>query len=128
MINDFIIKEYEPQHRQSVINLILNIQNNEFGIGVPLADQPDLLNIQAFYQKNKSCFWVATYNSQIIGTIAILDITNNNGALRKMFVAKEFRGREFSVGQKLLDTLFSHCKINQIQNVFLGTIHFFVAA
>jgi hypothetical protein len=38
----------------------------------------------------------------------LLDIGNNKSALRKMFVAKDYRGKEFGVAQNLLGLLYSH--------------------
>ena len=127
-MNSIHIIEYDSSHQRSVINLILGIQNDEFAINLCLNDQPDLLDIPSFYQKNKGNFWLAVYDNQVVGTIAVLDIKNNNGALRKMFVAEKFRGKTFGIGQQLLNTLLLHCQMHEIYNVFLGTTHFFEAA
>jgi len=35
---------------------------------------------------------------------------HNAGAIRKMFVKKEFRGKETGMAQRLLGTLIDHCR------------------
>ena len=100
------IEVYTDIHKNEVADLILSIQTAEFGIPITLALQPDLNAIPEFYQTNNGNFWIAKIDDKIIGTISLLDIGNRQGALRKMFVRKDYRGKEFGVGQKLLATLF----------------------
>ena len=49
-------------------------------------------------------------------------------ALRKMFVAAPFRGRELGVAGKLLDALLAHARAQGIARIFLGTTDKFLAA
>ena len=42
---------YSGSYQQPIIDLILNIQQNEFGVPVTLEAQPDLKSISSFYQK-----------------------------------------------------------------------------
>ena len=80
------IISYTSQYQQDVIDLILSIQQNEFGVAVKLSDQPDLTTIPEFYQTHNGNFWVALAEGRVIGTIGLLDIGHGRGALRKMFV------------------------------------------
>jgi N-acetylglutamate synthase-like GNAT family acetyltransferase len=116
------IEIYTEKYKDNIAALILNIQNNEFNVPVTLADQPDLLDIENFYFKKNSKFWVATENGKLIGTIALIDIDNGQAALRKMFVHKDYRGKEKAVGQLLLDTLLAWCKQKNIFEIYLGTV------
>jgi N-acetylglutamate synthase-like GNAT family acetyltransferase len=43
-------------------------------------------------------------------------------------LTKEYRGKEQGVAQKLLMTLLEWCKVNNIQEVYLGTIATYFAA
>jgi GNAT superfamily N-acetyltransferase len=122
------IKTFKDAFKTDVPNLILQIQNDEFSIPIDLDMQPDLKNIAGFYQRSNGNFWVATCDHQVVGTIGLLDIGNRQGALRKMFVHKNFRGKERGVGQKLLNTLFNWCRQKQFSEIFLGTTEQFVAA
>ena len=45
-----------------------------------------------------------------------------------MFVAKEFRGKDKGIAQKLLNTVFDWCKLNNIQEIYLGTVAILHAA
>ena len=127
-MNGIKIESYSDSCKVEVAGFILNIQKDEFGIPITLDMQPDLTDIPKFYQINNGNFWIAKINDKIIGTIALLDIGNNRGALRKMFVAKEYRGKEFGVGQKLLTNLINWCKNKGVVELFLGTTEKFIAA
>jgi len=122
------IEIYADINKKDVADLILHIQNVEFGIPITLELQPDLNEIPGFYQTNNGNFWIAKIDDKIIGTISLLDIGNRKGALRKMFVDKDYRGKEFGVGQRLLNTLVDWTKQKGFAEIFLGTTEKFVAA
>lgn len=119
---------YSGSYQQPIIDLILDIQRNEFGVPITLEAQPDLENIPSFYQKDNGNFWVAIAENKIIGTVALLDIGNFQGALRKMFVHKNFRGKEYGTGQTLLNTLLEWAKKKNFREILLGTTEKFIAA
>ncbi len=96
------IQRFDKEFTDGVINLILPIQQQEFGIAITIDDQPDLLNIPSFYQVGKGNFWIALEGSNVVGTLALLDIGEGQAALRKMFVKKEYRGEKLAIAQKLL--------------------------
>jgi N-acetylglutamate synthase-like GNAT family acetyltransferase len=115
------VVEYEDKYQQAVVDLILPIQQNEFNVPATIKDQPDLLNISSFYKKSKGNFWVALYENEVIGTIAVVDFSEDQAALRKMFVHRDHRGKEKGVGQQLLNELKNWCKSKGIDELFLGT-------
>jgi putative acetyltransferase len=100
----------------------LNIQQNEFNVPVTISDQPDLLDIEDFYFRKDGNFWVAVENERVIGAIALIDMGNRQSALRKMFVHKDYRGKEKGIGQLLLNTLIGWCWQKDINEVYLGTV------
>lgn len=122
------IQPFTASYKQEVCDLIIKIQNEEFGIPITLNMQPDLMNIPEFYQTRDGNFWIAKNGDKVIGTIALLDIGNKKGALRKMFVAKEYRGKEFGVGQALLNTLMDWARNRKINELLLGTTEKFIGA
>jgi len=122
------IKIYTDINKKDVADLILYIQNVEFGIPITLEMQPDLKAIPAFYQINRGNFWIANIGKKIIGTISLLDIGDRKGALRKMFVDKNYRGKEFGAGQKLLNTLLDWARHKGFTEIFLGTTEKFIRA
>jgi N-acetylglutamate synthase-like GNAT family acetyltransferase len=127
-MDEVIIETYTDRYKNGVADLILTIQNTEFGIPITLEEQPDLNNIPSFYQENNGNFWTAKINERIVGTISLLDIGSQQGALRKMFVKKDYRGKEWGVGQKLLDILLYWARHKGFSDIFLGTTEKFIAA
>jgi N-acetylglutamate synthase-like GNAT family acetyltransferase len=122
------IAQFSNDHQEGVVSVILPVQQMEFGIPVNLADQPDLLDIPSYYQRGAGNFWVATFNGEVVGTIALLDIGNSQGALRKMFVKESFRGRVHDVARRLLDELLRWCVERSVTDIYLGTTAKFLAA
>ncbi|TDO83030.1 acetyltransferase (GNAT) family protein [Flavobacterium chryseum] len=118
----------ENQHADTVIDLVLNIQQKEFNIAITLQDQPDLLDIKNFYYASGGRFWGAFINEELVGTIALIKFDEHAAAIRKMFVKKEYRGKEFSIAQKLLETLIQYCTENEIDDLYLGTVSILEAA
>ena len=115
------IRPYQDGDTQGISDLITDLQRNEFDINISLADQPDLANIDGFYGQGSSGFWVAVAADKIVGTIALLDITQNQTALRKMFVAPDYRGKDIGVAEKLLSHLFEQARASGVQDIYLGT-------
>lgn len=122
------VRPFAAVDEQAVIDVIVPIQSVEFGIAITANDQPDLREIPDFYQSGKGGFWVATAGDDIVGTLGLKDIGNGNAALRKMFVAADYRGREHGAALHLLEALFAHASAAGIRAVYLGTTDTFVAA
>jgi len=85
------IVRFSPSMR-GVFSVILPIQQAEFAIAITREEQADLADIPAFYQRGDGNFWVALADNTVVGTVAILDIGNREGALRKMFVTATIAG------------------------------------
>jgi GNAT superfamily N-acetyltransferase len=123
------IQPFSPTYADAVPAMILNIQQNEFNVPVTLADQPDLLQIPTFYQRNRGQFWLAlAHDGALVGTIALIDNGDNTGTIRKMFVRADYRGKEFGTAQKLYDTLEQWAIERGFASVWLGTYHALHAA
>lgn len=122
------IKNISSEYAEQVIDLILTIQQKEFNIPITINDQPDLQQIEDFYIKAGGNFWGAFMNDELVGTIALVKFDESHGAIRKMFVKKEFRGKELGIAQKLLEVLISYCCTSGIKEIFLGTVSVLEAA
>ena len=122
------ILPFSEHHLSGVVDVILPIQQSEFRVPITLDAQPDLLDIPGFYQKGSGNFWVALHGSEVVGTIALLDIGNGQAALRKMFVKAQFRGSTRGVAHRLLRVMFDWCKRHDIREIYLGTTAKFLAA
>jgi GNAT superfamily N-acetyltransferase len=113
---------------QRIIDLILPIQQIEFNVPITLEGQRDLLDIESNYIRPGGRFWGAIHEGGLIGTIALMDTGHCAGAIRKMFVKKEFRGKELAVAQQLLAILIEYCKGKGIKDLYLGTVDMLKAA
>ena len=134
----FTIQPLTNAHATQIVDLILPIQQQEFNVPIDIASQPDLLDIETAYFRNGGHFWGAIgdgaigdgaiSNDRLLGTIALISIGHQAGALRKMFVRKECRGKEPGVAQHLMEALLSYCVSADISTVYLGTIQTMKAA
>jgi GNAT superfamily N-acetyltransferase len=134
MTAQFSIQPLTNAHSAQLIDLILPIQQQEFNVPITIASQPDLLDIETAYFRNGGHFWGAIAGGTpdpsglqippagLLGTIALISIGHHAGALRKMFVRKEFRGKELGVAQHLMEALIDYCVNNDILTIYLGTI------
>ncbi|MDP4162188.1 MAG: GNAT family N-acetyltransferase [Bacillota bacterium] len=122
------IREYDTRDNEDVVDLILSIQQEEYGIPISKEDQPDLFQIESFYQNGNGNFWVAVFEDRVVGTIALIDIGNGQVALRKMFVKEEFRGKTLNTANLLLEKAKEWTREKNVKEIFLGTTLKFVAA
>lgn len=122
------IRPARPADADAIAALILPIQQQEFGIPITREAQPDLADIQGFYQQGSGNFWVAEAGGTVVGSIGLRDIGGRQAALRKMFVAPAWRGAHHGVAQGLLDTLLQWAAAQAVAEVYLGTTAQFLAA
>lgn len=115
------IVPFAAAHADAVIDLILPIQREELGVPITLADQPDLRDVPGFYQRGGGGFWVALDGAAVVGTIALVDSGNGEGALRKMFVRASHRGRPHRIAERLLGTLLAWARGHGMRALSLGT-------
>jgi len=127
-MSSFRIDRYAPGDEEDALALIVPIQREEFGIEISAQDQPDLMQIQSFYQTGTGDFWIARRQGVVIGTIGLKDIGNGEAALRKMFVAASWRGRELGVAKQMLEILIEASKARGVKRIYLGTTEKFLAA
>ena len=120
---------YGESDAAGVRDLILGVQQGEFGFSITWEDQPDLHDIPGWYRAGAGEFWVARDAAgRVVGTIGLRDIGGGVGALRKMFVAKEWRGAERRAALSLVETLLAHARARGLAAILLGTTEAFRAA
>jgi putative acetyltransferase len=118
------IAPYLPQYRDQIVDLILTIQQKEFQVPITIEDQPDLLEIDQFYQQRNGQFWVAlNAENEVVGSIALIDNGQPFGTIRKMFVRADMRGKERGVAAALFGTLERKAVKNGMSALYLGTVH-----
>ena len=121
MSESIIIQPYTSKYQQQVVDLILHIQQQEYQIPITEKDQPDLFEIESFYQQGNGNFWVAVCDEKVVGSVALIDIGSRQVALRKMFVAKSYRGANFKTAHRLLHTVIAWAKQREVERIYLGT-------
>jgi GNAT superfamily N-acetyltransferase len=114
-----LIRPFAAADAEGVVKLVLSIQQQEFGVPITADEQPDLLNVSAYYQRAQGNFWVAGDNGQIVATIGLLDVGDARGVLRKMFVAASHRGT--GLAAELLQTCLTWARMARMTEVMLGT-------
>ncbi len=124
----FVVETYRDHFRDGVAELIVPIQRQEFGIDITYQDQPDLTDIAGFYQQGCGNFWLAVADGKVVGSIALRDIGDGSAALRKMFVAEDWRGGRPGIAKTLLDALIEHAQRAGTRTIWLGTTAKFLAA
>ncbi len=122
------IVPYGGHDADAIIELITAIQIGEFGVATSAEKQPDLRAIPQFYQHGAGNFWLAFEGDELIGTIALLDVGGGVCALRKMFVKKEWRGKERGVAAALMRTLLGWAGERGVRAIYLGTVDVYHAA
>lgn len=123
------LEVFRPEFSKQAGELVIAIQRDEFHVPIRLEDQPDLLDIQRYYQRGLGQFWCALHEDEVVGTIGLLDLGHRAAALRKMFVKKEFRGGPgASIAQRLLSNAEAWCLEKRIDEIILGTIDSYAAA
>jgi len=122
------IVSYDNHDTDKIIDLITSIQIEEFGVATSAEKQPDLRDIPNFYQQGAGDFWLASVDGELAGTIALVDVGDDVCALRKMFVKKEFRGKEHGVAAALMQVLLHSSKEQGVREIYLGTVDVYHAA
>lgn len=122
------ISSLNNSYCNQIVDIILPIQQIEFQVPITLNDQPDLFDIESNYHGTGGNFWGAKVDGQLVGTIALIAFDGQEGAIRKMFVRKEFRGKEFGIAQLLLNELIAYSKSKGITALYLGTVDMLKAA
>ncbi|MGC8495130.1 MAG: GNAT family N-acetyltransferase [Syntrophobacteraceae bacterium] len=128
MNSEITIEQFSPVYSNQVFDLILPIQREEFSINISREDQPDLVQIPAFYQTGNGNFWIALHDEKVVGSIALKDIGLGLTALRKMFVSAPYRGKNKAVALALLRTAKRWAKERKTKSIYLGTTAQFHAA
>ncbi|WP_329608925.1 GNAT family N-acetyltransferase [Lentilactobacillus sp. SPB1-3] len=112
---------YSPSHLAEIIDLINYCQNIEAHLNIKMSEQPDLFEIENYYQHNHGNFWTALDGDQVIGTIALLPISSATAVLKKFFTYPKYRGQPHHLGQQLFNQLEQHAIENKFKEIILDT-------
>jgi GNAT superfamily N-acetyltransferase len=108
---------YQPEHQPDIDKMMLEIAS-EFTMS---------FYDPTYRAKLPDQYWVVLHDDQVVGTAGI-NVLSGYAVLKRMFLKKDFRGREHGVAALLLQTTFCWCQENNIANMYLGTMAQFAAA
>ncbi|MNY29254.1 acetyltransferase [compost metagenome] len=117
-----MITVYDDSYKEEVIKLILHVQNVEYEVGISLKEQPDILDIYSNYINDGGNFWIALNdNGEVVGSIGLQKKNKEVAVLKKFFVYKDYRGKEFGTGKKLYEALLNFAKKQGFSKIILDT-------
>ncbi|SOE23671.1 N-acetylglutamate synthase, GNAT family [Spirosomataceae bacterium TFI 002] len=119
MIN---ILPFHEDH-QPGIDEMMSLIANEFVVSI-FSPQSKTIKDVSLLPGNK--YWVALFESKVIGTVGFSTIQNKCIVLKRLFVDKAFRGK--GVSEALLETVINYATNNKISAIYLGTMNQFKAA
>lgn len=114
-----MIRRFNPSDQSELTDFVLGIQNGEFGLGFKNDEQQDLIHTSQFYENGG--FWIAELEHNIVGCIGLQKLHPTIGVLRKMFVQKEFRGKDLNIAQQLFEKLKTEAIHLGFEKILLDT-------
>ncbi len=102
--------------------LVLDIQQAEFGLALPVENQPDLKDVAAFFSRPGSAFWVALIDNNIVGCIGLEAIAGHAAVMRKFMVAPTHRGSGSHIAIDLLAAFEAHAHAQGFNTIALSTV------
>jgi len=116
------VRPFQPADSDAVIALVLGIQNGEFGLGLAIEDQPQLLDIDAHFLSQGGGFWVAVDSQEnVVGSIGLLRQTAECAVLRSFFIEPDWRGGASGCARQLYAALVGFARAQGVRQVILDT-------
>ncbi|ANE48179.1 GCN5 family acetyltransferase [Paenibacillus swuensis] len=117
-----MITIYTEKYKEEIIKLILHVQNVEYGVGISVKEQPDILDIHSNYIQDGGNFWVALNdNGEVVGSIGLQKQTDEVAILKKFFVYNEYRGKELAIGRGLYEASLDFAQKHGFSKLILDT-------
>jgi len=93
----------------------------------PETSESDLFTLEATYDNNGGAFEIIENDeSEIIGMIALLKLSDSQSKLRKLYVDKKYR--KLGLGRQLIDGIIEKAIHLGFKEVILETVHSMVSA
>lgn len=111
--------QFTPSHLAQLVDLINYCQNIEAGLGIKMAEQSDIFEIETHYQQHGGQFWLAFDQNQVVGCIGLLPLNDEVAVLKKLFTMPEYRGDPHRLGRHLVDEFMNYAKAHRFSLVVL---------
>jgi RimJ/RimL family protein N-acetyltransferase len=116
------VRLYENKDKDAVIDVVLSIQNGEFGLGISIEEQPDILDIPGSYTTGGGGFWVAvSANEEVIGTVGLMRKSPAVAVMKKFFVRAPWRGKQHGVATELYEAMIQFARTQGLAHIILDT-------
>jgi putative acetyltransferase len=110
------IKKYEPIYHQQFKEISLNwLQSYEL---YETADDDLLDNPQKYLDKGGHVF-LAHYNNEILGTVSLIPVNNEEFEIMKLGVVDDYKG--LGIGRKLMQLYIAICQEKKVKLIILET-------
>ncbi len=118
-MDDFVIRPVRAQDGEAVTDLVFGVLR-EYGLQpAPETTDADLRDVVGFYERRGGTFDVLEVGDGLVGTVALLPVEGRRWELRKMYLAKAYRGR--GLGTLLLEHALEKAKLVGAAEVILET-------
>lgn len=132
---EVVIRPATDQDCDGILDLLFGIWIGEYHFHVKPEDFPDLHSVETHYTNAQGMFFVATHNDRVVGTLACQKLSETAFVLKRMFVAKAFRGS--GVAQDLFNSLIDGMRrrsspmpaqlyLSTKEDVALAAKHFYI--
>jgi len=118
------ILPYSSSQQAAIDRMMAEIQE-EFS---EVFTSPGAKSIRELSRSPREIFWTAIAGEELAGTVGLVLLENNHAALKRMFVAKKFRGKEHRTAELLLQAAMQCVHAHGIRTLYLGTMQQFAAA
>jgi ribosomal protein S18 acetylase RimI-like enzyme len=120
------VQEYTLQDKKHVKDFILETWKEFPDYYYDAARDYDLDDPQQYYIKGGGMFYVIKDGNRVVGTIGVVNTGNKRAELKRLYVAKEYRG--YSFGSQLIDTAIAFCQKNDFSIIEFETDKIFEKA
>jgi GNAT superfamily N-acetyltransferase len=118
----FTVVPFAREWQDRVTAFVLGIQNDEFSLGLTVADQPQLGAIESAFAGSGGAFWLAlSPGGELVGTAGLERLSAEDGVVRKMFVPAGWRGRKPGVARRLMDEVLACARRLGLRRLLLDT-------
>lgn len=118
------ILAFEPRYQQG-IDLLMEEIGKEFSENFT---SPGSRSISELASLPGERFWVALAGKELVGTIGLSRFNEGTAILKRMFVARDYRGKNYGVSEKLLEAVIGTLLGSGAAEIFLGTMSQFKRA
>lgn len=110
------IKELFIEYREKLVNTYSHIEGVNFCF---ISFKEELNSLSEIYKLPKGRLYIAKYNNEIAGCVALKPIDNKLCEVKRLYVKKEFRG--LGIGKLLMDTVIKDAKELNYKTITLET-------